>query len=69
MAQAKEKTNYALLIRAFFSEVYSEAKKIVWPNRDTMIQSTMVVLVVILALSIYMALMYFVWGKLFDLIT
>ena len=56
MAQAKEKANALLATRNFFSEVYAESKKIVWPTRETLIQSTLVVLVVIVALSIFMAI-------------
>jgi len=69
MAQAGGKTNYAASARMFFSEVYEEAKKIVWPSRETTVQSTIVVLTVLVALSIFMALTYLVWSELFDLIT
>jgi preprotein translocase subunit SecE len=68
MAQAKEKVNYTAAIKTFFTEVVEEAKKIVWPSRDTMVQSTLVVLSLLVVLSIYMALTYLVWSKLFQLI-
>lgn len=71
MAQqsGKEKINYAVAIRNFFSEVFEEAKKIVWPSRETLVQSTMVVLAVILALSVYMAAADIILNKLFDVIS
>jgi len=58
MAQAKqasEKINYVVAAKGFFNEVYEESKKVVWPNKETMIQSTMVVLVVIVVLAVFMA--------------
>lgn len=71
MAQqsGKEKINYAVAIRNFFNEVFAEAKKIVWPSRETLVQSTMVVLAVIMVLSIYMAIADFLLNKLFEVIT
>ncbi|MFA6451819.1 MAG: preprotein translocase subunit SecE [bacterium] len=54
MAQEKEKVNYVLAIRSFFGEVYEESKKIAWPNTETMVQSTSIVVAVIIVLSVFM---------------
>jgi preprotein translocase SecE subunit len=54
MAQRKEKTDYILAIRTFFSEVYAELKKIVWPTTETLVQSTTLVVSTIIVLSVLM---------------
>ncbi len=58
MAQAnvKEGPNVLAKIRDFFGSVFLESKKIVWPSREQLIQSTMVVLVVLLVLATFMAI-------------
>ncbi len=56
MTQPKEKVNYALAVRNFFSEVVEESKKVVWPTTETMVQSTSLVVAVILILSVFMGL-------------
>ncbi len=54
--QAKEKKDYVLAIRTFFEEVYEELKKIAWPTTETMVQSTTLVVSVIIVLSLFMML-------------
>ncbi|HOC92608.1 MAG TPA: preprotein translocase subunit SecE [bacterium] len=56
MAQEKEKQNLVKGAREFFGEVYAESKKVAWPNRETLINSTLLVFVVIVVLSTLMAL-------------
>ncbi len=41
-------------IRTFFTDVVSEFKRVSWPTREATLQSTGVVLVVTLAISIYL---------------
>ncbi len=72
MAQATEKekvkVDYIAAIRNFFDEEREEIKKVVWPTRETLIQSTITVLVVLLAVSAGMAAVDFVLGNLLVLI-
>jgi preprotein translocase subunit SecE len=59
MAVAKDKVQKMNLVtntRQFFVEVAQEMKKIVWPSREVLIQSTATVLVITLVLTVYMGL-------------
>ncbi|HOX28644.1 MAG TPA: preprotein translocase subunit SecE [bacterium] len=69
MAQEKEKINYLLSAKSFFNEVIEESKKIAWPSRETLVQSTLVVLAVIVILSLFMAVADVIWNKGFQLIS
>lgn len=42
-------------MREFIQEVMAEIKKIVWPTRETLIQSTSAVLAVVVLLGFYLA--------------
>ena len=64
---AKEKTNVVAGLRTFFVEVGAEMKKIVWPTREVLIQSTVAVTAMVLALTIYMGIMDLVLRKLYNL--
>jgi preprotein translocase subunit SecE len=68
MAQEKEKVNYVLVIRTFFNEVYVESKKIAWPSTETMVQSTSLVVLVIVILSAFMLLADFGLNSFFKII-
>jgi preprotein translocase subunit SecE len=41
-------------MKGFLQEVLAEQKKIVWPTREALTESTSVVVVVVVALSIYL---------------
>jgi preprotein translocase subunit SecE len=47
-------------------EVRAEIKKIVWPTREVLIQSTVTVVVITLVLTVYMGVMDLVLRKLYD---
>ncbi len=52
----------------FISEVIAELKKVSWPDRATLLQSTAVVLVVVAIVSVYLAALDAVFGRLVDAI-
>jgi preprotein translocase subunit SecE len=52
----------------FLSEVIAELKKVSWPNRTTLLQSTAVVLVVVAIVSVYLAALDAVFERLVDAI-
>lgn len=52
----------------FFREVKQELQKVVWPTRKETIASTVVVLVVVLAASIYLGLADFILSSLLSLL-
>ncbi len=55
MADKKEKKSFFSSIKDFFSfkEVRSEAKKVVWPSKQQIINNTIVVIVVAVGLGIF----------------
>jgi preprotein translocase subunit SecE len=50
--------------RAFFGEVKIEMTKVTWPSRKELIQSTGVVVVVVIIAGIYIGVFDFVWSYL-----
>ena len=52
----------------FISEVIAELKKVSWPDRTTLLQSTAVVLVVVAIVSVYLAALDAVFERLVDAI-
>jgi preprotein translocase subunit SecE len=52
----------------FLSEVVAELKKVSWPDRTTLMQSTAVVLVVVAIVSVYLAALDAVFSRLVDAI-
>ena len=50
----------------FFTEVVAELRKVSWPTRTQLMQSTAVVLVVVAIVSIYLALLDSVFRRLVD---
>jgi len=52
----------------FIKEVIAELKKVSWPNRQTLMQSTAVVLVVVAIVAVYLAVLDAVFGRLIDAI-
>jgi preprotein translocase subunit SecE len=54
--------------RKFAKDVRGELRRVSWPNRDQLRQSTAVVLIIVLALAAYVAAWDFVFGRLARLI-
>ncbi len=68
-AQWTEKVrNWGLATRKFLREVYQEVNpwtgKVSWPNRDTIVSSTLVVIVIVVVVSLYLGLLDFAFGEL-----
>ena len=55
-------------LTGYFAGAAAEVKKIVWPDRSTVIKNTGVVLLFILAIGVVIWLLDFAWGELFTLI-
>ena len=51
-------------LREFVRGVRSELRKVSWPNRDQLRQSTLVVIIIVLTLGVYVAAWDFVFGTL-----
>jgi len=54
--------------RRFVRDVRGELRRVSWPNRDQLRQSTAVVLIIVLALAAYVAAWDFLFGRLARLI-
>jgi preprotein translocase subunit SecE len=54
--------------RKFARDVRGELRRVSWPNRDQLRQSTAVVLVIVLTLAAYVAVWDFLFGRLARLI-
>jgi preprotein translocase subunit SecE len=54
--------------RKFTRDVRSELRRVSWPNREQLRQSTAVVLIIVLVLAAYVAAWDFVFGRLARLI-
>ena len=52
----------------FITEVIAELKKVSWPDRSTLMQSTAVVLVVVAIVSVYLAALDAVFSRFVDAI-
>ncbi len=53
--QQKKKQGFAAGPRRFVRDVQGELKRVSWPNRDQLRQSTAVVLIIVLVLAAYVA--------------
>lgn len=49
-------------IRTFFREVRAEMKKVTWPSRKDLLQSTGVVIVAVIIAAVYIGVFDFVWS-------
>ena len=54
--------------RRFARDVRGELRRVSWPNRDQLRQSTAVVLIIVLVLAAYVAAWDFVFGRLARLV-
>jgi len=66
--EKKKATNYIVQARNFLNEVVEESKKIVWPSRETMVQSSLTVLGAITILTAFMGFADLFWGWVFNFI-
>jgi preprotein translocase subunit SecE len=66
--QQKKKQGFAAGPRKFARDVQGELRRVSWPNRDQLRQSTAVVLVIVLTLGVYVAAWDFVFKTLARLI-
>lgn len=68
-AKAKDKPGVGSKISRFFKGVKAEFKKIIWPDRDTLLKQLAAVLVVTVILGLIIALLDFGFQNLIDLLT
>ena len=67
-AQQQKKRGFVAGPRKFVRDVQGELKRVNWPNRDQVRQSTAVVLIIVLTLAVYVAAWDFVFRSLARLI-
>ena len=56
-------------IRRYFSESYSELKKVTWPTRDQVRNLTVLVFVISGFFGVYLGFLDFVWSQVLQFIT
>lgn len=66
--QQKQRQGRLAALKEFLRGVRNELKRVNWPNRDQLRQSTTVVLIVVVTLALYVAAWDFVWRNLARLI-
>lgn len=66
--QQKKKGGFLAGPRRFARDVRGELRRVSWPNRDQLRQSTAVVLIIVLTLAAYVAAWDFLFGRLARLI-
>ncbi len=66
--QQQKRGGFAARPRRFAREVQGELKRVSWPDRDQLRQSTAVVLIIVLALAVYVAAWDYVFQALVRLI-
>ncbi len=67
-AQEKEKRRFGSGAVKFAREVRGELKRVNWPNRDQLQQSTAVVVIIVVTLALYVAFWDFIFQYLARLI-
>ena len=66
--QPQKKSGFLAGPRRFTRDVRSELRRVSWPDRDQLRQSTAVVLIIVIVLAIYVAAVDFVFQSLVRLI-
>ncbi|TCJ18685.1 preprotein translocase subunit SecE [Rubrobacter taiwanensis] len=66
--QKREKRRFGSGAVQFARDVRNELKKVTWPDREQLQQSTMVVLLIVIALGIYIAIWDYIFQNLARLI-
>ena len=56
-AETKKKPNFFNRIIAYFKDLKSEIKKVVWPTKQATLRNTIVVLVTIVVLGLFIVLL------------
>ena len=64
----QKKQGFAARPRRFARDVQGELKRVSWPNRDQLRQSTAVVVIIVLVLAVYVAAWDYVFQNLMRLI-
>ena len=67
-SQQQKRQGFAAGPRKFAREVQGELRRVNWPNRDQLRQSTAVVLIIVLTLALYVAAWDFVFRNVARLI-
>ena len=67
-AQQQKRKGFAAKPRKFAREVQGELRRVNWPDRDQLRQSTTVVLIIVLTLALYVAAWDFVFRTLASLV-
>lgn len=52
----------------FFREVYSEMKSVSWPNKDDMVEGTIVVIVMSMIMAVFLSLVDFGFAEIIKLV-
>ena len=63
-----KKVAFSKAVKDFFTGVWAEMKKVVWPSRKELTSSTAIVIVSIIAVAVFIALLDFVYGFAFKMI-
>ncbi len=66
--KTQQRQGFAARPRRFARDVQGELKRVSWPDRDQLRQSTAVVLIIVLALAVYVAAWDYVFQALVRLI-
>ena len=66
--QQQNRSGFLAGPRKFVRDVRGELRRVSWPNRDQLRQSTAVVLIIVLTLAAYVAAWDFLFGRLARLI-
>ncbi|MBR6425816.1 MAG: preprotein translocase subunit SecE [Oscillospiraceae bacterium] len=53
MAEANSKPSVIERVKRWFREMRSELKKVVWPNKKTLIKNTLIVLATVVAIGVF----------------
>ena len=63
-AQQQQKRRFGGGLIDFFRNVRAELRRVTWPNRDQLQQSTAVVLIIVVALTLFVAFWDFIFQNL-----
>lgn len=62
------KQKWTATVKQFLGEVVSEGKKVSWPVGKQLFGSTLVVIITVLSMTVFIALIDFIFSKLINLI-
>ncbi len=55
-------------IKNFFSDTKSEIKKVIWPTKQVIVHSTLVVLVIVVVMTVAVSFLDVSFGNMFDIL-